>query len=639
MKAGVIVHQQICQLRWHLLACLGLLMVLPIEEAIVNLDAGDGFYSDRMMFAALSFSPLLAGLIACANIQADLNEKRYIFWRSKPANAKLLLVLKFFTGLIAFFIIVACPIVFATVTCALANESFYDTPFPKYYFAFFSLIGIMVFSLCFGCNVLVRNTARSWLIGMFLAGLVLVIPFMLPLGFTDIVSDVEMWAFGFYPAFILVMSVAAFVFALYAVHYDWHLRTNLKGLLCVAAGLVFVLLMLFSSQVANIRVLDEEVIGGFGALDNIGDRTVLQARYYVQVSNEGMTLESIGSNTTDVINPPTYGNVGIDSEGHRTVYGQREKGYFVKTYPRSPNALYMDTKDDLYCFGIVSYYRQEEQERWKHRKEKIYEKVCLRSYKLVGNSWQAIDELDISECLTGWRTYLRIAMRPIDKTMVACINRSFVTVDVTRPDELKVIDKELDVIRDGLMRMGDEERNKELSIPLVPVEGIGNEARIRLSIDLAYRFDHRNDIYDSSIVDIRDDKIAFFSVSERDVARFDVTRRDDDNIYCSFSAARPFTTLETMVRPQAWIGPDDSVFVQDQRLYFKQDQQLMVFDVRPDHRIRKLGHFYRMDYSIEDIEVLDDGKLLLSASWDRHLGKSLSHSKNNSYLYLLENPE
>jgi hypothetical protein len=69
-------------------------MVLPIEEAIVNLKAGDGFYSASLTIMAVMFSPLLVGLIACANVQADLNERRYIFWRSKPANVKMLMTLK-----------------------------------------------------------------------------------------------------------------------------------------------------------------------------------------------------------------------------------------------------------------------------------------------------------------------------------------------------------------------------------------------------------------------------------------------------------------------------------------------------------------------------------------------------------------
>lgn len=87
MKVSGLVYQQICQIRWHVLACLGLVMVLPIEEAFVNLSAGDGFFSRHMVALSVMFTPLLAGLIACANVQADLNERRYTFWRSKPVSA------------------------------------------------------------------------------------------------------------------------------------------------------------------------------------------------------------------------------------------------------------------------------------------------------------------------------------------------------------------------------------------------------------------------------------------------------------------------------------------------------------------------------------------------------------------------
>ena len=102
MRTSVIIHQQVCQLKWHLLACLGMIMVLPVEEAVVNLRAGAGFFSLPLAVLAVMFGPLFAGLIGCANVQADLNDKRYIFWRSKPANVKLLIALKFLIGLVGF---------------------------------------------------------------------------------------------------------------------------------------------------------------------------------------------------------------------------------------------------------------------------------------------------------------------------------------------------------------------------------------------------------------------------------------------------------------------------------------------------------------------------------------------------------
>ena len=67
MKTGRILHQQIVQLRGHFLACLGLMMALPIEEAIINLREGEGFYASGLSLGIpMTVAPLLAGLIACA---------------------------------------------------------------------------------------------------------------------------------------------------------------------------------------------------------------------------------------------------------------------------------------------------------------------------------------------------------------------------------------------------------------------------------------------------------------------------------------------------------------------------------------------------------------------------------------------
>ena len=100
MKISSIIRQQICQLKWYILACIGIIMILPIENALVDFKEGYGFQSASMDPFSTIFAPLLAGLIACANIQGDLQDKRYTFWRSKPAGIKKIMSLKYFVGLI-----------------------------------------------------------------------------------------------------------------------------------------------------------------------------------------------------------------------------------------------------------------------------------------------------------------------------------------------------------------------------------------------------------------------------------------------------------------------------------------------------------------------------------------------------------
>ena len=117
MKIGRIIHQQIMQLRWHFLACLGLMMVLPIEEAILSLKDGNGFYATGISLGIpVMAGPLLAGLIACANVQADLADKRYVFWRSKPVGVKSFMAIKYLVGLFMAFIVIASPVVFTLIS-------------------------------------------------------------------------------------------------------------------------------------------------------------------------------------------------------------------------------------------------------------------------------------------------------------------------------------------------------------------------------------------------------------------------------------------------------------------------------------------------------------------------------------------
>jgi hypothetical protein len=633
MRIQAIVHQQIFQIKWHIMACLGLVMVLPIEEAVVNLRVGDGFHSIRMMYAAITFSPLLAGLIACANVQGDLNEKRYIFWRSKPVNVKRLMALKFFVGLIVSLAIMACPAIFSVVSTALCGEDLPATPF-KYYVPVPVIIAVMTYSLCFGCNVLVRNTARSWLIGMLLVGFVLVFPFMLPLGYKDIVSDMGVWALGFYPAIILVAASSAFVFALYATEYDLHLKTNLRGLLWVGTGLVFLLLVLFSSQIANIKVLQEkeiEISFRRRTLDYVGSRIVFQGNSYIDDGKDGISFSKIGSGE---FYPDPYGNMGMDSSGRRIHYGPTVAGYSENIYPQYGQLLYKDAGNEMFLFSIHAYFRSKQRVSHNAGYETVYEKVYLRSYKHAGEGWMPVDELDISDCLTNNKEGIRRAMRLIDNRLIACVNNSCIVLDVTDPGELKLIDKKLDVLK-RYRRFAYKDRKEEFAIPIVPIEEIGLQERIRLSIDLSYQFFLRgNRIYKSSIVDIEDGKFAFSFVEHDEVYRYDVTRWDDEKVYCRFSTSRPFTILEDVTGTP---GPFNPKFVKNGKLYCYDNHTLLVFDIRSNRRIRKLGHFVRMSYDIEDIAVLEDGNILLCVQWDPEFFARSNEQKN--YLYLLKNPE
>jgi hypothetical protein len=435
---------------------------------------------------------------------------------------------------------------------------------------------------------------------------------------------------------MLVTPAAAFVFALYAAKHDWHLKTNLKGLLWAGAGLVFLLLMLFSSQVANIKVLDEKEIEGRGwhTLNYAGNRILYRGHSYIDDDKDSISFRKIGSGN---VGTNIYSNIGTDSEGRRIHYGPRVAGYNVRFHPSFDRFLFKDTGNDMFSFNIQAYYRREGQGQ---SQKLFYEKVYLRSYQHTGKSWMPVCELDISDCLTDNINRVRLAMRIIDNKLVACVNDSIIVVDVTAPKKLKLIDKKIDVLPQYWPHI-DTDNKEEFDIPLVPVEGIELQERIKLSIDLNYRFHYSgNNIYETSIADIHDDKISFAFVKHDEIARYGVTRWDDENVYCRFSTSRPYTILEAATGTPGRFGPK---FVKNGKLYCYTNSTLLVFDIRSNRRIRKLGHFVRMDYDIEDIAVLEDDNIVLCVRWRPEFIRNRSikrRSKDDKYyLYLLKNPE
>jgi len=609
MRIQGILHQQICQLKWHLLACLGLIMLLPIEEAMVNLTGGDGFHSVSMVIITIMFSPLLFGLLACANVQGDLEQKRYIFWRSKPANVKLFMTLKYVIGLMASLPILACPLVFGIISTAIFARD--PIGLKHLYFVPFSiLIAILAYSLCFACNVLVRKTARAWLIGMLLAGFLLVLPFMLPLGFRDFVSDVLIYTFSSYLVIMLLTSAAAFVLALFATDYDWHLRTNLKTFLWIGVGLVFVVLMLLNSQVANIKVLQEKEVkslrGGPFRLNHVADKLVLGTKSYVNVDKTDISLSDI--------------QIDLLDEFSKSI----SRNYQFRIHPRHwREGLYKRIGDDLCSFSICTQYGYE-------RNIEIYEGVFLVCHQFTGDVWTQVAQLDLSECLPERAMYPRMDMRLFDNVLVVFINDSYVVADVTNPNQLKKLDTRLNALRN--LRPHHRDYRKEFGIPRVQVKEIGIEEQIKLSID---RYHGRVDIYNSSIVDVYNGKITFFRTHGfgKDIVRFEVTHWDDKKVYYKLNASRPFTLLERLT------GDFDfhETFAKGGKIYCFEKDTLLVFDMRSHRGIRKLGHFVRMGCQIEDIEVLDDGRILLCV-WQRDLDKN-GHLHQKRYLYLLEDPE
>lgn len=620
MNTARLIHQQVVQIRWPLLVCLGLIMVLPLEEAVVNAANGEGFYSSDLFWATYALAPLLAGLIACAVVQADLDERLYPFWRSKPVGVKFFMALKYAVGLCLALAVPVVPTLFAVLTTAVVEPK-EEVGGIGYTLIAIGLVSLLGYSLCFLCNVVIRKTARAWLVGMAGMLLFLLVPFLLPLDYRDVFADVLQRAPQVYLVIILVGTAAAFAASLTAARRDWRMETNLKWLLWAGAGVVFLVLMLFAGQVANIRVVDTRDFPLLGIHDLVrvdGD-ILLQGRYAVDVEGEQLVMTEV-DDMSDLfrrlrfLGDPTLPG----AEGDLPVLVLWEDMLFEKRDGR------------LYVFAFFRHYEEERtaDDFGRSRVNRIDRQVFLRSFEVTEDAILPLGRVDLSEGLT--LEFSQIKMRLIDGKIAAVVGNQAVTVDVADPAALEVIGRK-PMRRIHINRSANLE---QYTIPLIAAEGIDVEERIRFSID----FYHSWQIMGKhSVVDIRDGVIDYYLSSFMGgVLRYRVVDWDDESIYTERQGGRPFTIVEQLMDSgDGWMP----LFVEGGKLYDVGNRSLVVYDVRSEP-IRKIGHFERIadDFHIQEAAVTPGGQILLTAN--RGL-REFPDGRRESYgtLYLLENPE
>ena len=642
MKTGRIIHQQIMQLKWHFLACLGLLMTLPIEEAIINLKDGEGFYASGLSLGIpVMAGTLLAGLIACGNVQADLDERRHIFWRSKPVGAKSFIALKYMVGLFMAFLVISAPVLFGLISSKVHGEKF-DRAFVALIINF-QLISLLTYSVCFFCNALVRKTAQAWLIGMAIVCFLLLVPFVLPFRFKDISGDFLLIASTVYIAITVGASLAAFIVSLFAVNHNWHLQTNLKGLLWTGATMIFLAMLLFTRQVANIKVLDEIEIDAehayIGSLNRISDSVLLASTFEVDTNNQKIQL-------VNSFSPPSEA-LQKQRQGIQPFY-TREKDHYPEPFPRYSVVSYC-IGEQLYTFRLNSYYIREKvgKNSWAPKYKKAY--IC--SYRLAEGIYRVpVSALDLADCIDEKKAW-KAGLRQIDDKLIIFIQDSFAVIQIKADGSLELVEKRINGLKGYSRHLSD--REKIFKIPMMSIDGVELNERVKLTVDVNYGYHHfysswRSDnlFCENTHVDIDGDKISFCLLDEGGIQRYDVVKWDEEYIYCKFRDERPFTFLEQMF--SLVTTDNDPWFLQDGKLYVYENQKLMVFDIR-SNSIRKLGHFERLreDYRIRDIEVLDNGDILLCAETEKRIiTKSPDPNRKyddyfirKGYLSLLKNPE
>lgn len=638
-----VLHQQVMQLRWHLLACLGLIMVLPIEEWIVNLRDRDGHFQVSLAIGVLFISPLLAALIACANVQADLDEKRDPFWRSKPVNVTRFISVKFIVGLLLALSILACPVLFTLIITTAFQEDLPEAYWPIVFNII--LVSMLTYSLGFLCNVIVRKSARAWLIGMALACFVILIPFLLPLQFKDLASDFLERISGIYLALTLGLTALGFVLANLAAQRHWHIQTNTKGLLWAAAALVFVLTLMMTRQIANIRVLDETPVHkatiSFVNPIQVGNQVILPGQKSVTTAENKLVFKEI---------PASLEKMTFHPYRALLPYSTCPNDLNVYIYPRAGygalGGLPIRVGDQTYTLVLFVGYREEKIQRDSGMTDKVryYEKLMLRSFKSrpfftlldKDTSMEPLSLLDLSDTLIRTQRP-HLLMRLIGNRLMVAVDSNLLEFHIADNGQLQQVANER---YDYRMRSSDTEPFK---INLAPVNNLDIRDHIRLSIDLSvwlsgpyYRhFQHELGFERFSLVDIDSETIRFATIAGKKIHCYEVLDWDQESMRCRLHSTRHYNWWEPFHQSQPH-------FVRDGKFYTYGWDRLLVFDLRSKRGLRKLGHFQRLhrDFHISQVLVVEDGNILLfNERWKPiEIGGQRDHERFLDII-LLKNPQ
>ncbi len=632
MNTPRFIHQQVMQLKCHFWACLGLVMALPVEEAFMHFKEGDGFYCQGMPLLSALIAPFLAALLACATVQADLDVRRESFWQSKPVTVARFMTGKYFIGLLMVIVTLVFPLLFSWITLILADEMLWRGIVLLFVMA--GLFCWLAYSICFFVNVLIRNTAQAWLIGVAVTILALLASVILPLNVKDLSTDLFDGPMKIILITVaLVFSCVAFIGSILAVKHNWRVHTHLRGLLWGGAGLVFMVVLFFSHQVANIKILDvKTVVNHEGEVydylhSQLGAVFLDGSPTYYKVSVDNGTIDVKSTTLTSqqfeelrqrAHAPESY---EVPEELKRTY----DYAWAVGQSERNLPSLYRVGQSE-YWFRLNSYYRTEEEvvdstgtrgNVIKVKEHRHYERAYLQCSRPLELGWEPVSYLDLSEYLQdsndlayGEREW-RATVCLIKDRAIVVLNKHCLLVDISNPKEMVVVESQ------PLKYRLRYEQAKSGFFDLLPLESLDRNDRIKASISLA--------ALGGSVFTGSDGSVRYVLCGRSKILLYEVEEIKADQIRCRLRDERRASPLEEMGNP--WINKQ---ILKDGVLYLCFEHRLMVFDISGS-RIRKLGHFERWNesFQIGDMEVLENGNILLA----------IGNTRNSVHLQLLQNPK
>ena len=307
-----------------------------------------------------------------------------------------------------------------------------------------------------------------------------------------------------------------------------------------------------------------------------------------------------------------------------------DRSLHVRQYPYESD-IHQKIGADHYAFRVCTYFETEDvtTEDGKDKTIRHYKNAYLWCWRDSEWGRVLVSRLDLSDYLNTEASLRTLAMRLAKDKAVVLLEDHCLVIDIAKPEAMTVIEDK------PLKRSLFFGRPDTGVFPLLPVESLDMQDRIRLSLGLVSRYQYRGG---DVVVNDQSDPASYVLVSDDGIARYEFEKAETETVIFKRRDERPFTVLETLFGGRYGYGyRTDPHFICDGKLYSRSYNRLMVFDVAGP-RIRKLGHFERVSntYGIEDVEVVENGNILLLSTYDEGQGEGF---KRTVFLQLLKNPE
>ncbi len=611
------------EVRWFLIAGLGVFVAFPLIEATFHYCRGYGFRSDMGNAIAPAFGGVFAIFVAVGLTCQDLRDKLTVFWQSRPISIWWWITAKYITGLVVVMVVCSTPLIMQIQM----SKAYYPNRGLDSLYSFLSchtFTLILIYSLSFVVGCLVRKATYAAIFSIGITLLVYFLPLLVPpLAWFSIFNLMEQWPvkivrlstlgpggswfgeklriiqipgvadYGLrynvewlqYIIVVFVCSVAGIIFSGMAIKRNWRLKMEQKFMFWSLGVIVLLLLFTLAFQIGSNMTCLQRInlpTKGFGSVYNItveGDQGVVlfsDGPFKGSGEDKKYIVSKLDLSKPDVIIAPGVTVAATGSPG--------EIRYYMRT-------VVWSAKNSSYVYFLLQ--KMEKEERWKQTGLSL----CVASLNTSLKD-PIINRIDVLPYKLSSPIYDVPKIHLYKEKIYVYDGNKLLVIDVDTPDKPKV-SKELQE-RFGFAGETGGSGRSTLNLRLISSENLSFEERLNLTLE----------IYGDRPYVMASDGNKLIAACSDFIRVYEFTKLNGDIAEFEQISQRYPKPLERYLHwyPRHMVMRDGLAYVLNLR------NSMTAFDVSRSGQIEKVGHFASPGGELAGIAPLTGGNILVGGS-------------------------